>query len=252
MSECRPPFVRSRTMLAVRALLAATAAAAAILAVSAVGSAARGAPPATARDLAQTYFSSTFARAEVVTLLGRALHDYRIDEGRVIAARPNGVDLLECDGTRQTIAVGPGTQVVGLGRVFGSALARGARVVAVTDGGGPATEVRPSGYARALGKLLLGVTLVRAEVLNCSGKTLHDYRIDEGRIVLVRPGTIVLLERDGTRQTIVVSSATQVTQAGQPVDVSALTRGEAAVTIREGDGPAEQILLVPQVLTVGR
>jgi len=34
-------------------------------------------------------------------------HDYRIDEGRLIAVRPNAVDLLERDGTRQTIAIGP-------------------------------------------------------------------------------------------------------------------------------------------------
>ena len=243
MSEHRPPFVRART------LLAAAAAAVVALVASAVGFAAPGAPPGAARDLAQVYFSNSLTRAEVVSVVGRSVHDYRIDKGRVIAVRPNAIDLLERDGTRQTISVSASTQVMGLGRLFGPrSLVRGTRVVAITDGAGPATQIRPSGSAGALGKLFFGVTLVRAEVLTYSGKTLHDVRIDEGRIVSVRPGSITLQERDGTRQQIAVSSSTLVALAGQPADLSAVTRGLTAITIREGDGPALEIRLFPGFL----
>jgi hypothetical protein len=243
MSGHRPPFVRART------LLAATAAALAVLVAPAAGVAAPGAPPGAARDLAQVYFSNTLTRAEVISLVGHSVHDYRIDEGRVTAARPNAIDLLERDGTRQTIAVSASTQVVGPGRLFGlRSITRGTRVVAITDGVGPATQIRPSGSAGALGKLFFGVTLVRAEVLTYSAKTLHDVRIDEGRIVLVRPAAITLLERDGTRQTIAFNSSTVVTVSGQPADLTALTRGLAAITVRVGDAPAQEIRLFPAAL----
>jgi hypothetical protein len=247
MSGHRPPFVCART------LLAAAAAAVAALVASAAGVAAPGAPPGAARDLAQIYFSNTLIRAEVVSVVGRSVHDYRIDEGRVTAVRPNAIDLLERDGTRQTISVAASTQVVGLGRLVGPrSVARGTRVVAITDGVGPATQIRPSGSAGALGKLFFGVTLVRAEVLTYSAKTLHDVRIDEGRIVLVRPASITLLERDGTRQTIAVNSSTLVTVAGQPSDLSAVTRGFAAITVREGQGPAQEMRLFATALGLPR
>jgi hypothetical protein len=80
-------------------------------------------------------------------------------------------------------------------------------------------------------------------VLNYVTKTVHDYRIDEGRIVAVRPAAVTLLERDGTRQAIPVSSSTLVTLGGFQVDQSAVVKGLAAITIREGDGAAEQIML---------
>jgi hypothetical protein len=246
MSGHRPRFVRSRT------LLAGAVAAAAVLVASAAGLAAPGAPPIAARDLAQIYFSSTLTRAEVVSVVGRVVHDFRIDQGKVIVSRPNMIDLRECDGTRQTIPVSQQT-VIGLGRPFGaSSIPRGTRVVAVRDGDGPATQIRPSGWARALGKTFFGATLVRAEILTCYAKTLRDYRFDEGRIVSVRPTSIVLSERDGTRQTIAVGPSTLVTQGGVQADLSAVTPGLAAVTIREGDGPAQEIRLVSFGLAAGR
>jgi hypothetical protein len=243
MSDRRPPFVRARTIVAV---VAATAAA---LVASTAGFAAPGAPPGAARDLAQTYFSTTLTRAEVVSVVARVVHDYRIDEGRVTAVRPNAIDLLERDGTRQTIALAASTQVMGFGRSSGlPSFLRGARVIAIRDGAGPATQIRPSGSGRVLSKVFFTDSLVRAEVLTYAAKTLHDYRLDEGRIVSVRPGSITLQERDGTRQQIAVSPSTLVTLAGQPADLSAVTRGLAAITIREGDGPALEIRLFPGFL----
>jgi hypothetical protein len=223
-------------------LLAAAAVVTLALIASVAAPAARNAPPQTARDLALAYFSPGLTRAEVVSIAGRSEHDYRVDEGRIVAVRPGAVDLLERDGTRQTIAISRQTQLPG--RLLGpTLLVRGVRVVTVRDNGGVATQVRPSSQARAVGRALFGATLVRAEVLFYQGKTPHDYRIDEGRIVAVKPTSVTLLERDGTRQTIPVSSSTQVSLGGQPVDESAVVKGLAAITIREGEGPAEQILL---------
>jgi hypothetical protein len=228
----------------VRTLLAAASVAALGLIASAAAPAAKNAPPAAARDLAQIYFSNALLRAEVVAFVGRSEHDFRIDEGRVASVRQSSIDLLERDGTRQTIAIGSQTQIVGVGRLFApGAIVRGTRVIAIREGSGPAQQIRPSTWARVLGRTLFGNGLVRAEVLNYVSKTVHDYRIDEGRIVAVKTASITLLERDGSRQAITVGSSTLITLSGQPVDQSAVVKGLAAITIREGDGPAEQILL---------
>jgi hypothetical protein len=231
-------------------LLVAAVSVAALVATTA-GLAGPSAPPTAARDLALTYFSPGLTRAEVVSVLGRTEHDYRIDEGRIVAIRPGSVDLLERDGTRQTIAISRQTQIGG--RVLGpTVLVRGTRVVTVRDNGGPATQVRPSSQARILGRVFFGFSFVRAEVVFYQGATAHDYRIDAGRIVAVKQGSsLTLLERDGTRQLIQIAPSTIVAANGQPVDQSALVRGETAVTIRDGDGPASQVLLSTGV-TLGR
>ena len=244
MSDRRPPLARARMLLVVVAVTTAA------LIATAAGQANPTAPPAAARDLAQIYFAGALTRAEVLSYVGRVEHDYRIDEGRVVAVRPNAIDLLERDGTRQTIAIGPQTVIAGVGHLFApNSVARGTRVVAIRDGGGPATQIRPSSAARVMGRAFFGTTLVRAEVLNYQGKTLHDYRIDEGRVVAIKPTSVTLLERDGTRQTISVTPATAVWMGGQQVDQSAVTRGLTAITIREGGGPAEQIMLAAGLLT---
>ena len=225
----------------------------AALIATAAGRAGPTAPPAAARDLAQIYFSNALTRAEVLTYVGRTEHDFKIDEGRVVASRPNAIDLLERDGTRQTIQIGRQTAISGVGRLFApKAIPRGTRVVAVRDGAGPATQIRPSAAARALGRAYFGATLVRAEVLNYQAGTLHDYRIDDGRIVNVKQASITLLERDGTKQTIPIGPTTLVSAANQPLDPSALTKGLTAVAIREGDNSAEQIMLASPFVTVRR
>src|SRR5579859_1144719 len=129
MSDRLPPLALAR-MLLVTALVVAVA-----LVASAAGLAGPSAPPPAARNLALSYFSTGLTRAEVVSIAGRTEHDYRIDEGRIVAMRPGSIDLLERDGTRQTIPVA--------GRPAGLGLVRGTRVVTVRDNGGPATQVRP-------------------------------------------------------------------------------------------------------------
>src|SRR5262245_581254 len=109
MSVRRPPLARARMLVAV------AAAAVVALAVAAASFATPGGPPKVARDLAQIYFSTGFVRAEVVTMAGRVEHDYRIDEGRVVAVRQTSIDLLERDGTRQTIGISTQTVITGVG-----------------------------------------------------------------------------------------------------------------------------------------
>jgi hypothetical protein len=243
----------SRTPLRpVCTLVPAAAVAVLALAFAAAAFAAKGAPPKVARDLAQTYFAGSFTRAEVVTIAGKYVHDWRIDEGRVVGVHSSSIDLMERDGTRQTIAIGPQTVISGVGRVFApGSIARGTRVVTLRDGNAPAQQIRPSAWGRILGTSLMGATLVRAEVLNYQAKTLHDYRIDEGRVVAVKPASIALQERDGTRQTIAVVPTTLVTYNGQPGDQSLVVKGLSALTIREGSGPATQIWLSSGVGVLG-
>ncbi len=201
-----------------------------------------GAPPAAAKELAQAFFGNTFVRAEVVSVIGRNVHDLRIDQGRVIASRPGSLDLLERDGSQQTIGIGPATQAVGAAILAHAP--RGLRIMTVREGDGPATQIYLAGAARVLGRSLFGGTLARAEVVTFEGKTVHDFRIDEGRVVAVRTGSIVLTERDGTQQTIEVSPTTQVAAFGALADLTALTRGLTVVTIREGDAAAHEIRIL--------
>jgi hypothetical protein len=245
MSDRRQPLARARTIFVACAVLVGA------LIATAASQAAKVAPPNIARSLAQTYFTSTFTRAEVLTAVGRVVHDYRIDEGRVITVRPNAIDLLERDGTRQTIALNGQTQMPG-GRLAGVALGlRGSRVVALTDNGGAATAVRPSAAVRALAKALFGPTLVRAEIVTFAGR-VQDVQIDEGKITAVHPGSVTLLERDGTRQAIPVTTTAVVSENGAIVDTGAIVKGLSAITVRVDNAPAQQVFLAPTVLGFGR
>jgi hypothetical protein len=245
MSSRRQPLARARTLLAAGAALVVA------LTATAAAQSAKVAPPSIARGLAQTYFTNTFTRAEVLTAVGKVVHDFRIDEGRVIAVRPNAIDLLERDGTRQTVTISPQTQMPG-GRLSGVAFGlRGSRVVTLTDNGGAASLVRPSATARALGKALFGPTLVRGEIVTFAGKA-QDVQIDQGKITAVRPGSITLLERDGTRQPILVAPTAVVSENGAIVDTSAIVRGMSAITVRVDNAPAQQVYLAPTVLGFGR
>jgi hypothetical protein len=80
--------------------------------------------------------------------------------------------------------------------------------------------------------------MARAEVVVVVAGVVHDYRVDQGRLRFVRPRELVLLERDGTLQTIPVSPAARVTVNGSPATFRRLRRGMAVLAIRDGDGPA--------------
>jgi hypothetical protein len=90
----------------------------------------------------------------------------------------------------------------------------------------------------SLGSFFFGPKLVRAEVVLAEGGGLTDYRIDRGRIRAVAPGSVSLLERDGTLVTVPVSPTAEVRLRGRTVPLSRLRRGLVATTIRSGDQPA--------------
>jgi hypothetical protein len=70
---------------------------------------------------------------------------------------------------------------------------------------------------------------------------VHDYRIDQGKIMSVRPGTIELLERDGTRQVIPVSPTAQILVNGRFATLAGVPLRLSAITVRDGDQPAQTV-----------
>ena len=92
--------------------------------------------------------------------------------------------------------------------------------------------------ARALGELFFNKNMARAEVVMVTRGVVHDYRIDQGKIVGVRQGSIELLERDGTRQLIPVSPTAQILVNGRFATLASVPLRLNAITVRDGDGCA--------------
>lgn len=125
------------------------AAAVAALAVGVSGFAAATAPPQEARALGELFFNKNMARAEVVIVRSGIVHDYRIDQGKVMGVRNGAIELLERDGTRQLIPVSPTAQVIVNGRFMTlAAVPLKMNAITIRDGDGPATSVRVTGIPR--------------------------------------------------------------------------------------------------------
>jgi hypothetical protein len=123
-----------------------TAAAIAALVVGAVSLASATAPPVEARALGEVFFNRNMARSEMVMVIRGTVHDYRLDQGKVVASRAGTIELQERDGTRQSIPIAPDAQILVNGRI--SALVSvPLRVNAITirDGDQPASVVRITG-----------------------------------------------------------------------------------------------------------
>src|SRR5439155_278633 len=86
-----------------------------------------------------------------------------------------------------------------------------------------------------LARDLLGPHMARAEVVVVEGGVVHDYRVDQGRLRANRLSEFVILERDGTVQTVPVSASARVTLNGAAVPLATLRRGMAVLTLRDGD-----------------
>ena len=93
-----------------------------------------------------------------------------------------------------------------------------------------------------LASFLLGPKMVRAEVLLKDASGLHDYRLDQGRIRAITPTSLTLAERTGEVVTIQVSPTAQVTIGGRPAPYTALRKKMTAVTIRDGNAPADRVI----------
>lgn len=96
--------------------------------------------------LGRTFLGPRMVRAEIVLFQGGVAHDWRFDQGRVIAVRPTAIELLEKDGTRVVVPVG-GTAQVLLNSQPATILdlARGMTALTARDGNAPATIVRARG-----------------------------------------------------------------------------------------------------------
>jgi hypothetical protein len=95
-----------------------------------------------------------------------------------------------------------------------------------------------AGPGSSLGSFFFGPKLVRAEVVTNEAGTIHDYRVDRGKIRGIVRGSLslTLLERDGTLVTVPVAPTANVTLGGVTVPFNMLRRGFTATTVR--DGPA--------------
>ena len=119
---------------------------AALLAVGvAAALAASSAPPGPNLDLG-TLVGPRMARAEVIVVLGGAVHDIRVDQGRLRGPAATSLNLLERDGTLQTVPVAANARVTLNGAPSSlAALRRGMNVIAIRDGDAPASIVRARG-----------------------------------------------------------------------------------------------------------
>jgi hypothetical protein len=90
----------------------------------------------------------------------------------------------------------------------------------------------------SLGSFFFGPKLVRAEVITNEGGTIHDYRVDRGRIRAVAAGSLTLFERDGTLVTVPVSATADIRLDGLSVPLTRLRRGFVATTVRDGAASA--------------
>jgi len=118
----------------------------------------------------------------------------------------------------------------------------GAAGIAILAFGGGAVAAEQIDSQWQLARYLFGPRLVRAEVIVNDRGTIRDLRVDRGRIVRVRPGAIVLRERDGRRLAIPLAPTVRVEVDSVDATLSALRAGMVATTVRDGDGPASQVL----------
>ncbi|MBA2474470.1 MAG: hypothetical protein H0V40_00735 [Actinobacteria bacterium] len=113
-------------------------------------------------------------------------------------------------------------------------------------GAGAATssssELGPVQLDRAsLGGLFFSQRFARAEMVLMFNGAPHAIRFDRGRVQSTAGGTLTLLERDGTVVSVPVSPGAIVRVNGRLAPLGAVRRGAIALTVREGDRPAEAV-----------
>lgn len=186
-------------------------------------------------------------RAEVVIKRSLTPYDYRLDRGKLTKRYAAGsLTLLEKDDNKVQVAVSPTARVFVNG--FPSTLRRlraGMHIAVWHGGSQPAATVlantkRAPKLPKSVSSLLFGPRLIRAEIA-LQDTTLHDYRLDRGRIKQVNVFSLVLRELDGTDVTIEVSPSARVKVNGQNASYVQLRRGMMATTMRDGDAPADQV-----------
>lgn len=116
-------------------------------------------------------------------------------------------------------------------------------LAAIAVAAGAAAAARGPGPGQRLGDFFFGANLARAEVVLVVRGQVHDFRVDRGRIRAVGKNWIELRELDGTVVTVPVSPVAEILINGQPAPLAALRLGMTATTIRDGDVPAERVLV---------
>ena len=228
-----------------RGLWIVALACAALLATTAVAAGGPGGPVPT--SMTKYLLGAKMIRGEVVLKRTGGQRDYRLDRGKLTKRYAAGaLTLLERDGTKTPVPVASTAKVILNGAPSTLRRLRAGMQIAVWHmGDQPATNVLAGSkvapkWPTSLSTTLFGPRLVRAEIA-LQDTALHDYRLDHGRIKQVGPSTITLREPDGTDQTIDVSLTAHVRVNGQNGTFFQLRRGMMAVTMRDGDKPADQV-----------
>jgi hypothetical protein len=97
---------------------------------------------------------------------------------------------------------------------------------------------------RSLANYFYGNGMIRAEVVVRDADGVHDWRLDQGRILRVAPARSLLriVEPDGRVVEFQVALDARIELHGRPVPLGALRRGVRAFVVREGEGPAVVVL----------
>jgi hypothetical protein len=179
-----------------------------------------------------------------------ALHDYRVDRGRLTKRYAAGaLTLAERDGTKTAIKVASSARVILSGRESNlRALRAGMQVAIARDGDLPADTVYATGakgtptipYTNV--SFLLGPRMLRAEIaLKTPDNVIHDFLLDHGRIRQVNGANVILREADGTVVTVSTTPFVRVKLNGKSASYAQLRRGMMATTMHDGSKPADQI-----------
>jgi hypothetical protein len=133
-------------------------------------------------------------------------------------------------------------RTTGTGQDGGKAVRRGAiagaAAAALVVGATGLAASRANPNSNALGPFFLGPKMARSEVIMVYGGSVHDWRIDQGRVVSVRPTALELAERDGTRAVVQISPLARVTLNNKLATMTDITRGTTALVARDGDAAA--------------
>jgi hypothetical protein len=97
---------------------------------------------------------------------------------------------------------------------------------------------------RSLATYFYGNGMIRAEVVVRDAEGVHDWRLDQGRILRVMPARSLLriVEPDGRVVEVQVAPDARIELHGRPVFLGTLRRGVRAFIVREGEGPAVVVL----------
>jgi hypothetical protein len=121
------------------------------------------------------------------------------------------------------------------------------KLLAALLGAALATAVLvPTSLGESIAESLFGPGFVRAEVIVKRGGLLHSYRLDRGRIRSFDPTALVLREADGTLVSVPISPTTRFHLGGVRVRYGAIRTGMIATARRDGDAPAQQVVLTPR------